>query len=370
MNLGKWVQPSMNNLDDLNKIKILDKKNAFLSINQLPLQIQQSWKESNSIEFPNTYKDIQNIVICGMGGSTYGARIVKSLYDGAHMTKVPVELANGYILPGYVNEKTLIILSSYSGNTEETIATAKEAKEKGAKIMGITSGGKLADFLKEENCPVYIFNPIYNPCAQPRIGVGYMVVGLIGMLSKLGIIPVGNEEVQKVIEFLQNKNSLLNENVPFNKNIVKQTAVSLEKKIPVIIVSDFLEGAGYAIRNPFHETSKQFALYFAIPELNHHLMEGLTFPKELKSLLHFIFIRSTIYDKRNLTRMILTQKIIESNKIPSETVDLSGTTALTQVFELIQWGSWVTFYLAMLHDIDPSEIPWVDYFKKNLSAKS
>lgn len=354
-------------LDDLNKIKILDKKNALGSINQLPLQIQQAWQESNSIEFPIIYKGIRNIVISGMGGSTYGARIVKSLYDGAEYARVPIELANNYWLPGYVNSQTLVILSSYSGNTEETLTTAKEAKEKGAKIIGITSGGELAILLKKENYPAYIFNPTYNPSAQPRIGVGYMVMGLIRMLSKLGIIPVGNEEVEKLIEFLQNKNAILNENVSFKKNIVKQTAFSLEKKVPVIIVADFLEGAGYAIRNPFHETSKQFALHFTIPELNHHLMEGLKFPQELKSLLHFIFIRSTIYDKRNLTRMTLTQEIISSNNIPSETISLSGSSALTQVFELIQWGSWVTFYLAMLHDIDPSEIPWVDYFKRELT---
>ncbi len=352
-------------LDDLNKIKILDKKNALGSINQLPLQIQQAWQESHSIEFPNIYSKFQNIVISGMGGSTYGARIVKSLYDSALMTKNPIELANGYNLPGYVNDKSLVILSSYSGNTQETISTAK----KGAKILGITSGGVLANFLKENDYPAYIFNPIHNPCAQPRIGVGYMVMGLIGMLSKLEIIPVGNEEVQEIIEFLQNKNTLLNEAVSSDKNIVKQTALTLEKKVPIIIVADFLEGAGYAIRNPFHETSKQFALYFTIPELNHHLMEGLKFPEDLKSLLHFIFIRSTIYDNRNLTRMTLTQKIISSNNIPSLTIALSGSSSLSQVFELIQWGSWVTFYMAMLHDIDPSEIPWVDYFKKNLSAK-
>ncbi len=359
----------MNNLDDLSKIKILDKKNALDSINQLPLQIQQAWQESNSLEFPQTYKETKNIVICGMGGSTYGTRIIKSLYDSAAMTKIPIELANNYWLPGYVGENSLVILSSYSGDTQETLSTAKEAKEKGAKIIGLTSGGELATFLNSNNYTSYIFNPIHNPSAQPRIGAGYMVMGLIGMLAKLGIIPVGSDEVEKIIEFLQNQNSLFNENVTLNNNTAKQMAVNLENKIPVIIVADFLEGAAYAIRNPFHETAKQFALYFAIPELNHHLMEGLTFPNELKSLLQFIFIRSTMYDKRNIKRMTLTQEIIKNNNIPSETITLSGYSALTQVFEFTQWGSWVTFYLAMLHGIDPSEIPWVDYFKKNLSAK-
>lgn len=359
----------MKNLDDLTAIKLLDKKNALESIEKLSQQCNQAWEESTAITIPKNYFEVENIVISGMGGSTYGVRIVKSLYDGAEMTKIPIELANNYWLPGYVSSKTLVILSSYSGNTEETIACAQQAKEKGAKIAGITCGGKLAEFLKTNKFPSYIFNPIHNPSTQPRIGVGYMVMGLIGMLAKLGKIPVAASEIEKMITFLEGQSTTLAENAFSTTNPAKQMAFILEKKIPVIIVGDFLEGAAYAIRNPFHETAKQFALYFAIPELNHHLMEGLTFPKELKNLLYFIFVQSNIYDKRNIKRMTLTQEIIKNNNIPSETISLSGFSALTQVFELIQWGSWVTFYLAMLHDIDPSEIPWVDYFKKQLSAK-
>lgn len=359
----------MNYFDDLAKIKIIDKKNALDSIKQLPLQCKQAWQESNAIDFPKDFKNVSNIVISGMGGSTYAARIVKSLYDGVEMTKIPIELANNYRLPGYVNKNSLVILSSYSGNTEETLACANQAKEKSAKIVGITSGGNLAEFLKTNKLPAYIFDPKHNPSAQPRIGVGYMVMGLIGLLAKLKFIPVGEKEVKEVIKFIDDNNGVLDTSVSTADNPAKQMAFNLEKKIPVIIVADFLEGAAYAVRNPFHETSKQFALYFAIPELNHHLLEGLAFPKELRSLLHFIFIRSTMYDKRHIKRMTLTQEIIKSNNIPSETITLSGNSPLTQVFELIQWGAWVTFYLAMLHNIDPSEIPWVDYFKKELQKE-
>lgn len=360
----------MNILDDLQKIRLLDAKNALDSIFQLPLQCNQAWQESFAVSFPqNYYSGIKNIVISGMGGSTYGTRIIKSLYDGAEMTKVPLELANNYWLPGYVNSETLVILSSYSGNTQETISTAKQAKEKGAKIAGITSGGQLEDFLKSNNYPVYLFNPKYNPSAQPRIGVGYMVMGLMGMLAKLGRIPVAAAEVEKITTFLEGQSNLLAQNTLAVSNPAKQMAMKLKDKIPVIIVADFLEGAAYAIRNPFHETSKQFALYFAIPELNHHLLEGLSFPEELKNYLYFILFDSQIYDSRNQKRMKLTIDVVEKNRIESQLITLKGKTALIQVFELIQWGAWVTFYLAMLHGIDPSEIPWVDYFKKELKKE-
>jgi len=356
----------MNTLDDISAIKTLDKRNALVSIAQLSLQMKQAWHESNSIGFPPDYENVRNIVICGMGGSTYGARIVKSLYDGASVTKVPIELANGYWLPGYVNSNSLVILSSYSGNTEETLSCAQQAQKKGAKISGITSGGILRDFLKTSNYPAYIFNPIYNPSGQPRIGVGYMVMGLIGMLSKLEKIPVAEQEVKILISFLTEKNSQYNETVETAKNPTKQMAQKLRNRIPVIIVSDFLEGAAYAIRNPFHETAKQFALYFTIPELDHHLLEGLSYPSALKKYLYFIFVNSDIYDKRNIKRMQLTMDVVRQNNIEGETISLHGYSALTQSFELIQWGAWVTFYLAMLHDVDPAEIPWVDYFKRKI----
>lgn len=356
----------MNSLDETEKIKALDKKNALASISQLPQQVKQAWQEASSINFPLAYKNAGNIVISGMGGSTYGARIVKSLYDGAKMTKIPVELANTYWLPGYVGPNSLIILSSYSGSTKETLTAAKQAKERGAQISGITCGGELGQFLKSNNYPAYIFNPVHNPSEQPRIGVGYMVMGLIGMLARLEKVPAGDAEVGKMVNFLNEQNNFLNENVPFDQNSAKQMAVRLKDKIPVIIVSDFLEGAAYAIRNPFHETAKQFTLHFVIPELNHHLMEGLSYPAEIKNLLHFIFIDSDIYDGRNAQRMTLTKDVVGKNKINFETVKLNGSSVLTQTMELVQLAAWVTFYLAMLRDLDPSEIPWVDYFKKKM----
>lgn len=357
----------MNILDDLNQIRKIDSKNVAFSISSLAFQIKDSWEKTQAIDFPPNFTEIDNIVVAGMGGSTYGARIVKSLYDGAQLTKVPIELVNNYWLPGYINTNSLVILSSYSGNTEETLACALEALKRNAKIIGITTGGKLADFLKKNNFPGFIFDPIHNPSGQPRVGVGYMVFGLIGIMSKLGFIPVNNKEVEKLIAFLDRQTDILSQDISQTSNHAKQMAFKLQDKIPVIIIADFLEGAAYSIRNPFHETAKQFALYFTIPELNHHLLEGLSFPKDLRKKLYFIFVESDIYDKRNAKRLRLTQDVVSQNNISSDLIKLKGFSALTQTFELIQYGAWITFYLAILHKVDPARIPWVDYFKMKLS---
>jgi len=355
----------MNSLDDLSIVKKYDSANAFDSIKQLPDQCKQAWEQSSLIDFPSKYSKATNIVISGMGGSSYGARIVKSLYSWQTL-KVPIDLSNNYELPQYINEKSLVILSSYSGSTEETLTAASVAKEKQTLISGITSGGKLGEFLKSNNFPSYIFNPVHNPSSQPRIGVGYMLFGLIGMLAKLGFIIVNHKDIENLINFLKEKKTELSGN-PLNKNLAKQLALKIAPKIPIFIVADFLEGTAYAIRNPMHETGKQFALYFAVPEINHHLMEGLSYPSEIKKYLLFIFIKTELYDSRNSKRLELTKEVVEKNSIETDTITLSGNSQLTQTIELIQLGNWVSFYLAMLNGVDPSKIPWVDYFKKKLN---
>lgn len=356
----------MQDLDNIDHIKLQDTKNVLTSITLLPDQCEQAWHDTQSMVFPQEYKQVKHIVCAGMGGSAYGARIVKSLFDSSPTTHIPMELSNTYWLPGYVGQDTLVILASYSGTTEETIACAEIAKQKGAKILGLTSGGPLADFLRSNKYPAYIFDPKNNPSHQPRIGQGYMQIGLLGMLSALGFIPVKAEDVLATVEFLRRKNSSYIVETTTPGNPAKQFATSLVGKIPVVIVADFLEGAAHAIRNPFHETAKQFALYFVIPELNHHLMEGLKFPDINQGVLKFIFVESNLYDSRNTKRMMLTKDVVKKNGIPIDTMKLEGASQLMQTMELISFGSFVTFYLADLNRVDPGEVPWVDYFKSQL----
>lgn len=357
----------MIDLDDISKIKKTDSQQVLPSLMALHLQCEQAWGESFNIDFPSEFLQANNIVICGMGGSSYGARIVKSLYDSAQTSKIPISLANNYHLPGYVDKRTLVILSSYSGTTEETLHCGKEALAKKAMISGITSGGPLAKFLKTNHFPSYIFNPLHNPSQQPRVGVGYMVMGLIGLLSKMSYLTVSIDEVKKLVLFLSQKSILYSATRESTINPAKILAQKLQSKMPIIIVADFLEGAGYAVQNPFHETAKQFGVYFSIPELNHHLLEGLTYPEEIRKLLHFIFISSKLYEQNNQKRLILTREIVNKNSISVSDINLSGYTSLIQAMELVQAGSFISFYLAILHGVDPAKIPYVEYFKKKLT---
>ncbi len=355
----------MINLDKLEEIKKLDQGMALESVEKFPDQCQQAFEEAKNISTPDNYKSVKNVVIVGMGGSAYAARIVKSLF----LTKLtkPVELVTGYDLPSYVNSDSLVFLSSFSGTTEETLNSGNQAKEKGAKIAGITSGGKLAEFFKENNYPSYIFKPIHNPSNQPRIGQGYMVVGSLILLRSLGIIEFTDNETQQAIEHIKQAGRKLSQTVPLSNNPAKRISYDFFGRYPVLFSGDIFEGALHGIRNPFNETSKQFAAYFSIPELNHHLMEGFSFPKDNQEKLYVVVFESDLYAPKIKKRVEITKDVLGQNGIHFTSYKLQGPSELAQMLELLQWGGFVTFYLGMLNAIDPGKIPWVDYFKRELA---
>lgn len=355
----------MINLDSLKSIKKLDQGFALESVSEFPNQCLQAFEETKNFSVPKAYKEVENVVIAGMGGSAYAARILKSLF----LTGLgkPVELVTGYELPKYVNSKTLVILSSFSGSTEETLTIGNQAKNLGAKIAGITSGGKLAEFLKKTNYPSYIFSPLYNPSKQPRLGQGYMVIGSLMMLKALDIIDFSDNTMLEAINNLKDTDKSLNQTTELRNNPAKTTAFVCFGRIPVLFSGDIFEGALHAVRNPFNETGKQFAAYFSIPELNHHLMEGFSFPRENQDKLLVIVFESSLYSPKIKKRVEITKDVLRKNQVLFKSYQLKGNSSLSQMLEILQWGGYVTFYLGMLNGVDPSKIPWVDYFKKELA---
>jgi len=353
----------MHSLDDPNIYKKLDQGNSYVSIAALADQCEQAWSDVSKLTFSDHYRGLTSILFAGMGGSAYGARIVKSLFSDS--LTVPVDIVNDYHLPSYTNQDTLVVAASYSGTTEETISCANEAIAKQVPLIGICNGGPLGKLLSDAKAPAYIFMPTHNPSGQPRLGQGYMQAGQIAMLSSLGYLKVDSEALSSCIGQMRKRTEMLSQESQFEKNPAKQLAQRIVNKEVLLIGSGFLEGAIAAIRNPFHETGKHMAHYYIVPELNHHLMEGLRFP-QIQKQLAFVLIHSSLYETAIQKRMSLTGQVVGKNNVETVDIHLSFEGKLAQVFELIQLGSFVTFYLAMLHGVDPAKIPWVDYFKKKL----
>ncbi|HYD35845.1 MAG TPA: SIS domain-containing protein [Vitreimonas sp.] len=351
-------------LDNREEIAKLDVSNALGSIEQLGSQVQQIWEEAAKLQVDPSYAEITSVVVAGMGGSALGTHVIQTVFK--EELKVPVLIAPDYSVPNFVNEKTLVIASSYSGTTEETLAAVVDAQQKGAKIAGITSGGKLAEFLKANNYPALVFDPVYNPCKSPRMALGYSVFGQIALFAKVGLLNVTEAEYQGVMNAISQAHLEFSANVDQNSNQAKLLAFELHDRVPVVTISEHLEGVAHVFANQLNENSKTFAEYRVVPELNHHLMEGLQFPKNNEHNLLFVTAHSDLYGTSNQRRMELTEQVLEQNHIEYRTYQAKAATKLEQAFEFLVFGSYTSFYLALLNNQNPTPNPWVDWFKAEL----
>lgn len=344
----------MIDLSNLEEIKKLDPKNVYESTEMLASQCEQIWNDFKSLQFSEELKTTKNIIICGMGGSAYGGHVVISLFKKE--LKIPVYVNNDYNLPAFADKDSLIILTSYSGSTEETLSCLEESIQKNCKIIGLTSGGKLSEALKNKN--VFVFESKFNPSNQPRLGTGYIVLGTVAILNRLGFLNIQENDIKNAIDNLKN-----------NKEKIKEKAKEISKElqdfIPVIFAAEFLEGNSHIIRNQFNETAKSFSSFHVLPELNHHLMEGLQNPKNGK--LKILFINSNLYSDKIRKRITLTKEVVSKNGVPYLEFEAIGETKISQALNILSFGGYLTLYLSLLYGLDPSLIPWVDYFKANLS---
>lgn len=353
-------------LDNQNLYKKLDKGKVAESIELLADQVRDVLEVAHLIKIPSDYSKINKVVISGMGGSNLGARIIESIFSDT--IKAPIVIVAGYEVPQIIDKDTLYVLSSYSGTTEEPLSTYKEVKKRGAKVLAITSGGKLEKLMMKDNIPGLIFKPKFNPSNQPRLALGYSIFGMAVLLAKSGLFSILPDDIRRVINFLELNDRLYRPTKEQKNNAAKQIAVKLQHKLPILVGAEFIAGNLHTLRNQFCETSKNFCSYLILPDLNHYAMEGLAFPKSNSKNLIFVFVDSLLYDKRIQKRSELTKQVIKKNKIETISIKLKSKTKLGQAFELLQFGTWVTYYLGILNEVNPVEVPFVDWFKNNLKS--
>ncbi len=342
----------------------LDKSNILASIENLANQINDTWQTANKIKFDFDPAKIKNIVWLGMGGSALGAWVGKYLFKTS--LKLPFEIINNYQLPAYVNEDSLVILSSYSGNTEEVLAGTEMALAKKANIVAITAGGKLKAISQKRNLSAYIIDPVYNPSNQPRMAIGYAVTGLLAIFNKLNFIQISDNQISQVIKGLKQRN---NQFKPETKddNLAKFLAYTAFKRIIFFISANHLIGSVHVFNNQVNENAKNLTVELVIPEMNHHFLEALSFPPQLRDDIAFFLFDSDLFQPRIRQRIKLSQKLIDRIGYPNQIIKAESLDKLSQVFEIIQLGAYTSFYLAMLNGINPAPIPHVDFLKENLA---
>ncbi|MBT3362315.1 MAG: bifunctional phosphoglucose/phosphomannose isomerase [Chloroflexi bacterium] len=351
----------MNNLDDLRLYAKLDPDGMLKAIRDFPRQLEAGLKLGMQSRLPQRYSQVNKIVVLGMGGSAIGGDLIGGLISKE--TACPVIVSRDYDLPGYVDEQTLVIASSYSGNTEETISAFTGALKTNAKKLVITTGGKLATIASKNHVPVILFD--YK--AQPRAVLGYNLGLLIGVFQKLGILENQSGAFGVAIKTLDDLSATLDATMPVTNNPAKQLAQKLVGKIVVTYGAQLFAEVAHRWKTQVNENSKAWGFYEAFSELNHNAVVGYEFPKELADKVCVVMLRAPSIHPRNLKRYELTGQMLEGAGVGYEVIDGQGDSILAQAMSLILLGDWVTYYLAILYGADPSPVKVISTLKDQLA---
>ena len=200
------------------------------------------------------------------------------------------------------------------------------------------------------------------------MGLGYLTVGLLAMLHTVGAIKIKSAEIEKIVIHLRTLVAGWGIEVPAKKNRAKIFAHALAGTVPVLVGAEHLIANAHIFQNQIHESPKQFCAAFPLPELNHHLMEGLKFPKGIRKYLAFVFLSSNLYGQRLRKRMRITEQVVRKQGCGLSRFLATSPTRLGQALETLAFASWVSFYMSMQNRVNPSNIPWVNFFKKMLSG--
>jgi glucose/mannose-6-phosphate isomerase len=332
----------------------IDSLGVEKSLTLFPDQIKEAWKQVYSLNISPIAP--KSLIVSGMGGSSNAAKILQSLYESE--LKILFTVYNDYGLPAWVNSDTLVLANSYSGNTEETLSSIEAANKVGAKILGVTTGGKIAEMIRSGVIPGAIFTPgETNPTGFPKTGLGASFGALAGVLSKCGILPLTEEELIKSLDEL----------VEIRKSWdAKEMAEWIYGSLPVLFGGRPFIGSLNAGRNAMCEISRNFTQFYDFPEVNHVLIEAMQRPDAAKSI-KYLFFESSFNNDRVKLRYKVTREILDEQKLGYKTYELKGATKLTQALELPHYCAWIGFYLSMLDGSDPGPEPWILKLKESLS---
>ena len=351
------------NLDNPIEINQIDKSNMLGDLVITTDYCRDAIKRAKKVNLPKITEP-KNIVVVGMGGSAIGGELLKDwLRD---MLPIPIEVCRDYTLPAYVNKDTLVIANSYSGNTEETLSAFLTAIKRKCTVLSITSGGKLRAFCKK----MQISHVIIPSGLQPRVAVPYMFFPLPILMEKLGIISDVNNEIEEAISVIENVTKANAPEIPIENNNAKKLAIEILGTIPVIYGFREYSSVAHRLKAQFNENSKVPSKSEDFPELNHNETVGYQAPPELTNNLSIILIRDPEEPIELRNRIETTTDLVfdKANKVVE--IGTDGKGKLAKMFSVLCKGDFVSVYLAILQNIDPTPVNIIVRVKKELAKKS
>jgi len=351
-------------LDDASVYRQYDVSGMLHHLHGFPEQCRKAREKVLEFDLPHEYTGISNVVILGMGGSAIAGDIVRRLTLAE--SKLPVRVHRDYGLPAFVGEGTLVIASSYSGDTEETLSAFSESLKTQAKKLVITSGGKLKQLADGKGIPTFVVN--YR--APPRAAFPHNFVPLVGIFQKLGLLRDKSADFQETMDILNKISEDLVETTSFASNHAKQLAAKLQGRVVVIYGAEMLTEVAQRWKAQFNENSKAWAFSESFPELNHNAIVGYDFPVKAKGEMFVLMLRSSLLGSQNSLRYKATAELLTRAGIAHEFVEARGESTLAQVLSLVLLGDYSSFYLAMLNRVDPTSVDAIDFVKQYLAPSA
>ena len=318
---------------------------------------------AREVELVYPPSEIADVAVCGMGGSAIAADIVLGAYR--ERMRRPMTVVRDYFLPGWIGERTLVILSSYSGGTEETLTATSEAIDRGALTVGITSGGKLGTHYRdEEGVPVV---PVV-PGFQPRAALLRMLVPLVVVLSRMEVLPPVDEDLDEAREMIAASIAALGPDVPEAENPAKQLARTLHGSIPLVWGAELTAPVAVRWKGQFNENAKIPAYASSLPELDHNEICGFDgVPDELARRAALVMLRDERQHRQVQRRFDLTRELVESRVATVVSITADGRGALARALDLVLLGDYVSLYLALLGGVDPGPVEMIERLKGRLA---
>lgn len=334
----------------INKIDKFDLRKVILDEHS---QIKEGLRLAKDIKFD---QDFKSITISGMGGSALPGNVlrifVNSTFKNSNKKRLEIFQNRFYSLPPEAYENSLNIISSYSGNTEETVESFQEAIDNNLSCVGISNGGKIEEMCKKNDIP-HIKMPYPYKNFQPRMATGYSVFAMFQILINSGLIKFNTDDLDEVVEKLE-------KTTKDSEERGKILAKKLVEKTPVIYSNTHFKALAHIWKIKINENSKTPAFWNFFPELNHNEMVGFTIPK---SDFHFIMLRDSSDHPQNLKRFSVMAELMKKRGMGVDIVEIEGKNIFEKVFSALYLGDWVSYYLALDYGQDPTPVDMVEEFK-------
>jgi glucose/mannose-6-phosphate isomerase len=327
-------------------------------VEHFPDQLQEAIAISQAAEvhLPNSHT-ISRVVLGGLGGSAFGGEIIRNY--GLQKLRKPFDIQRGYEVPTYVDDETLYILSSYSGNTEETLAQAKEAYQRNAQVVAITSGGELARWAQAHGLP-HILVPGGFP---PRSACGYSIVQQLRILHTAGILPDYAADLNEALAAIRAFG-------PADHTRARELAQACVNRWVVLYSSNINDAVAIRFRQQINENAKQLCSHHVVPEMNHNELVGWVYPQTVLQNTTVLYLRSHHEHPRTAYRFDLNRTVIE--EAGGQILEVWASARIGLLAELLyqlHLADWVSLYLAEANNVDPLPVQVIDRLKSSLAQK-